>query len=112
MTAHLTLRIHINEPWDFERSTGRSELTGWTTDYENAANGEWEVTLDEGFEHNEHRYARLLVAPRYVGEQLSRIFESIVGFPVRIAHRSGDDGWTYAFAGTLSVRRDAAEETR
>ncbi|MDX3908814.1 MAG: hypothetical protein QHC67_03250 [Sphingobium sp.] len=106
MTNHLKLTVHVNEPWDFERQTGVQELTGWTVDYEDETNGEWEVTLHQGFDYHGRRFARLLVSPRYVGEHLSRIFDAVVGFPVRIAHRSGDGGWHYAFAGMLSVERD------
>lgn len=106
MTTHLKLRIHITEPWDFERQTGVDDLTGWTTDYGDDQSEEWEVILDEGFDYHDRRFARLLVNPRYVGEHLTRIFDAVVGFPVRIAHRSGDGGWHYAFTGMLSVRRD------
>lgn len=112
MTAHLKLRIHISEPWDFERATGLSDFTGWTTDYTGAdseTNEEWEVHLDHGFEYHERRIGRLLVSPRYVGEHLARIFDAPVGFPVRIAHRS-DGGWHYAFTGMLSVRTDDEEK--
>ncbi|MGK2912251.1 MAG: hypothetical protein ACSLE1_21005 [Sphingobium sp.] len=106
MTTHLKLTIHVTEPWDFERQTGVQELTGWTTDHVEDANSEWEVTLDQGFDYHSRRFARLLVNPRYVGEHLSRIFDAVVGFPVRIAHRSGDGGWHYAFAGMLTAQRD------
>ncbi len=110
MSIHLKLRLHVSEPWDFARSTGRDALTGWTIDHTDPDAQEWEVTLDEGFDFNSHRYARLLVSPRYVGERLDRIFDAIVGFPVRIAHRNGQGGWHFAFAGMLSVRRDQEEE--
>ncbi|AUW58353.1 hypothetical protein C1T17_09800 [Sphingobium sp. SCG-1] len=116
MTSHLKLAIHITEPWDFERKTGVQELGGWSVDHEDEANAEWEIILDEGFDYHGRRFARLLVSPRYVGEHLSRIFDAVVGFPVRIAHRSGDGGWHFAFAGMLSVKRhyedkDDKEET-
>lgn len=116
MTTHLKLRIHVTEPWDFERITGVTELTGWTIDHvhhgEEERNQEWEVTLDEGFDYNGRRFARLLVSARYVGEHLERIFDAVVGFPVRIAHRSGDGGWHYAYAGMLSVRRDTEDKAK
>ena len=110
MTAHLKLRIHISEPWDFERTNGgNAELFGWTTDYVDEEEEEWEVTLDQGFDLHERHYGRVLVSPRYVGEKLQRVFDAVVGFPVRIAHRQ-DGGWHYAMIGMLSLRHDEEEE--
>ncbi|PZU60139.1 MAG: hypothetical protein DI547_03640 [Sphingobium sp.] len=109
MTAHLKLRLHISEPWDFPRATGLEEVTGWTTDYVHAEgdapNEDWELMLDEGFDYHERRIGRLLVSPRYVGEHLSRVFDAVVGFPVRIAYRQ-DGGWQYAMTGMLAIRHD------
>lgn len=109
MTAHLKLRIHVSEPWDFERANGTDELTGWTVDYADEENGEWEVELDHGFEFRDHHYGRVLIGPRYVGEHLNRVFDVVVGFPVRIAHRL-DGNWHYALTGTVTVRRDDHEK--
>jgi hypothetical protein len=109
MTAHLKLRIHVTEPWDFARENGTEELTGWTTDYIDPENEEWEVTLDHGYDLNDVHHGRVLLGPRYVGENLSRIFDAIVGFPVRIGHRLDGD-WHYAMAGMLSVRHDDDEQ--
>jgi hypothetical protein len=105
MTAHLKLRIRVSEPWDFERQTGLEELIGWTVDHVDDMNEEWEVTLDQGFEFHDRRIGRLLVNPRYVGEALSRVFDAIAGFPVRIAHRR-DGSWHYAFTGMMAIRHD------
>lgn len=110
MTSHLKLVIHVTEPWDFERQTGVQELFGWTIDYGDKTLEEWEVILDEGFDYHNRRFARVLVGPRYVGEHLTRIFDAVVGFPIRIAHRSGDGGWHYAFTGMLSVRRETEDK--
>src|SRR3546814_2714435 len=88
MTQHLRLRIHVTEPWDFERANGTNELTGWTVDHADEENEEWEVTLDQSFEFREKQYRTILVGPRYVGEHLRRMFDAVAGFPVRIAHRS------------------------
>ncbi|AJR25151.1 MULTISPECIES: hypothetical protein [Sphingobium] len=108
MTQHLKLRIHVSEPFDFERLAGRSELTGWTVDHADPENGDWEVHLDAGFDFHERHIGRLLVSPRYVGEHLARMFDAIAGFPVRIAHR--DDGaWHYAFTGMISERHEREE---
>lgn len=109
MTEHLKLRIHINEPWDFQRQTGVEELTGWTVDYEIDELEEWELVLDAGYKMHGETHYRILISPRYVGEHLSKIFDSIVGFPVRVAHRS-DGEWHYALAGMLSIRREKEEE--
>ncbi|BAV64139.1 hypothetical protein [Sphingobium cloacae] len=109
MTQHLRLRIHVNEPWDFERSAGTAELTGWTVDHADPENEEWEVHLDEGFDFHDRRIARLLAGPRYVGEHLTRMFDAVTGFPVRLAYR-GDGAWHYAFAGMISQRHERKEE--
>lgn len=109
MTTHLKLRLHISEPWDFARTTGLDEVTGWTIDYvhgeEEQPNEDWEMTLDQSFEYHERRVARFLVSPRYVGERIARVFDAVVGFPVRIAYRQ-DGGWHYAMTGMLSIRQD------
>tara|TARA_R110000782_G_scaffold182437_4_gene272638 strand:+ start:2377 stop:2709 length:333 start_codon:yes stop_codon:yes gene_type:complete len=109
MTEHLKLRIHITEPWDFMRQTGLEELTGWTTDHEIEELEEWELMLDAGYKMHDVMHHRVLISPRYVGEHLARIFDAIVGFPVRIAHRL-DGEWHYALAGMLTVRREKEEE--
>lgn len=108
MTQHLMLRIHVTEPWDFERIAGTAELTGWTADHADPDNEEWEVHLDEGFDFNERHVGTLLVGPRYVGEHLTRMFDAVAGFPVRLAHRQ-DDGWQYAFAAMISQRSPQEE---
>ena len=109
MTQHLKLRVHVSEPWDFERSAGTAELTGWTIDHIDPDNEEWEVHLDEGFGFHERRIGRLLAGPRYVGEHLTRMFDAVAGFPVRLAYR--DDGaWHYAFAGMISQRHERNPE--
>ncbi|GLT01832.1 hypothetical protein GCM10007897_32320 [Sphingobium jiangsuense] len=105
MTAHLKLRVHITEPWDFERQTGMEDLTGWTVDYVIDELEEWEVMLDASYRLHDVVHGRILVSPRYVGERLGKIFDTIVGTPVRIAHRLDGD-WHYAMAGTLSLRHD------
>lgn len=104
-TGHLRLNIHVSEPWDFERIAGRADLSGWTVDHDDAANEEWEVHLDEGIDYHEHRIGRLLAAPRYVGEHLARMFDTVTGFPVRMAYRR-DGAWHYAFTGMISQRHE------
>ena len=109
MTAHLKLRIHVSEPWDFERIAGRAELTGWTIDHADPANEEWEVHLDEGFDLHDRHIGTLLASPRYVGEHMSRMCDAVAGFPVRLAHRQ-DGGWHYALAAMISERHVQADE--
>ena len=113
MTAHLRLRIHISEPWDFERQTGVEELTGWTMDHLGDSDGieqnEWEVMLDTPYTMNDVAHDRILINPRYVGEKLAKACDSIVGMAVRIAHQA-DDEYHYAMAGTMSLRRDEEQE--
>lgn len=108
MTQHLKLRIHVTEPWDFERNAGSAELTGWTIDHADPDNEEWEVHLDQGFEHHGDHIGTLLIGPRYVGEHLSRMFDAVTGFPVRLAHRQ-DGSWHYAFTAMISQRPDNAD---
>ncbi len=105
MAQHLKLRLHITEPWDFERSAGTSDLTGWTIDHIDPDNGDWEVHLDEGFDFNRRHIGTLLASPRYVGESLSRMFDAVAGFPVRLAHRL-DGEWQFAFAAMISERHE------
>lgn len=110
MTAHLKLRIHVSEPFGFARGNGgKEELTGWTIDYADPENEEWEVMLDQGYEMNDVHHGRILLSPRYVGEHLSRVIDAIVGFPVRIAHRTDGD-WHYAMAGMITLNRDEEEK--
>jgi hypothetical protein len=110
MTGHLKLRIHVSEPWDFERTAGTAELTGWTVDHVDPDNEEWEVHLDEGFDYHERRIARLLAGPRYVGEHMSRMFDAVAGFPVRLAYAQAG-GWHYAFIGMISERHAQGDDT-
>ena len=105
MTQYLKLRIHVTEPWDFERIAGSAELTGWTVDSADPDNEEWEVHLDEGFDFHERHIGTVLVGPRYVGEHLSRMFDAVTGLLVRVAHRQ-DGGWHYAFTAMISQRHD------
>jgi len=108
VTTHLKLRIHVSEPWDFDRIAGSAELTGWTTDHVDADNEEWEIHLDHSFEYHERPVARLLAGPRYVGEQLARMFDAVTGLPVRLAYRQ-DGTWQYAFIGMISERHESTE---
>jgi len=105
VTQHLKLRIYVTEPWDFERIAGTAELTGWTIDHVDPENGEWEVHLDHGLDFDKRHIGTLLAGPRYVGERLDRMFDTVTGFPVRLAHRV-DGEWHFAFVATISQRHD------
>jgi hypothetical protein len=108
VTGHLKLRVHVSEPWDFERIAGTAELEGWTTDHADPDNEEWEVHLEESFDYHDRPIARLLAGPRYVGEHLERMFDAVAGFPVRLAYRR-DSAWHYAFTGMISERHEPSE---
>lgn len=109
MDAHLRLYIHITEPWDFARQTGMEALTGWTHEHMGDQQDEWEVMLDNPYEMNDVVHDRIFISPRYVGEKLGKLFDSIVGVAVRIAHQS-DGEYHYAMAGKASLRRDEEQE--
>lgn len=101
MTAPLRLRIHINEPFDFERENVSAELFGATLDHDGELD-EWQVELDDWFTLHKTMYDVVLLSPRYVGEHLERVHDAILGVAVRIAHRT-EDGWHYAMAGMMSI---------
>ncbi len=115
MDAPLRLRIHVSEPFDFERENGTPDLFGSTHDHLDEAAEDWHVALENGFTFNDEPYSEMLLSPRYMGERLGRVRDSIVGFPVRLAHRT-EDGWYFAMTGMISLapplpddRRDAQE---
>ncbi len=106
MTEPLRLRIHVSEPFDFERENPSPDLFGVTRDHRDADADEWVVALETGFTFNEEEYHAMLISPRYVGEHLSRVFDSFLGLPVRIAHRIEDEegmGWHFAMTGMISL---------
>lgn len=101
MTEPLRLRVYVTEPFDFERSNEHPDLFGVTSDHHDEDNDEWVIELDHWFHFNDVDYDSVLVAPRYVGEHISRVFDALMGVPVRIAHRT-PDGWHFAMTGMLS----------
>jgi len=108
MTDALRLRVHISEPFDFERENESADLFGTTRDHVGDAE-EWEVELDGWFTFNEVAYDMVLIAPRYVGETLGKVHGAILGVPIRVAHRTRE-GWHYAMAGMLSVPFEDADK--
>jgi hypothetical protein len=98
----LRLRIHVSEPFDFERHAGTTDLFGTTQDHADRENDEWLVELEEWVRFNDADYDQMLIGPRYVGEHLSRVHDALLGLPVRIAHRV-PDGWHYAMTGMISL---------
>jgi hypothetical protein len=102
MQELIRLRIHVNEPFDFERENGVTELYGITGDHLDAGNEEWLIETNGPFTFAGEDHDAVLVAPRYGGEHLSRVFDSLAGFPVRIACPDGDD-WQFVMTGLLSV---------
>lgn len=107
MSERQYLRIHVSEPWNFESMTGVDELMGWTTDHHDQTHDRWELHVAPSFDFHDHHVTRMLAEPRYVGEHMSRMFDAVTGFPVRLAWH-GPDGWHFAFIGM--VRPCAAPE--
>ena len=102
MGSAIRLRVHVSEPFDFERFNDSADLFGTTRDHRGEGADEWQVDLEGWFHFNNFDYDAVLVSPRYVGEHLRNVFDAILGQPVRIAHRT-PEGWHYAMAGMLSL---------
>lgn len=106
MKEPLRLRIHVSEPFDFERENPSPDLFGTTLDHLDEEAEDWLIELETGYAFHEEDYADMLLSPRYVGEHLSKVFDSILGVPVRIAHRIEDEeepGWHFAMTGMISL---------
>jgi len=95
------LRVHVSEPFDFERENGTPDVIGTTVDHHDPDADEWLIELEDWYTFNGEDYDEMLISPRYVGEHPSRVFDSFVGFPIRIAHRTSE-GWHFAMTGMLS----------
>jgi hypothetical protein len=106
MGERLRLRIHVSEPFDFERENESSDLFGWTMD-DDGESDEWEVELEGIFTFYKRDYDRVLIGPRYVGEHLDKVHDALLGVPVRIAHRTHSqvdgEGWHFAMTGMIVV---------
>jgi hypothetical protein len=114
MGQALRLRVHVSEPFDFERENASPELFGWTQDDDGEAD-EWEVVLDAPFTFNKTDYDRVLLAPRYMGEHLDKVHNALLGMPVRIAHHTTDEdgqGWHFAMTGMLSLAPPPTDDDR
>lgn len=102
----LRLRIHVSEPFDFERENESSDLFGWTLD-DDGESDEWEIALEGIFTFHKRDYDRVLIGPRYVGEHLDKVHDALLGVPVRIAHRTHSvvdgDGWHFAMTGMIAL---------
>ncbi len=109
MKEPVRFRIHVSEPFDFERENESADLFGSSVDCADDEADEWVIELEGWFQFNEVVYNGVLVSPRYVGEHLSRVFDSFLGFPVRIAHRT-PEGWHFAMTGMMSLAPPPPEE--
>lgn len=109
MPRPVRFRIHVAEPFDFERANGGADLYGTLLDGADTDAAEWTIRLEERFHLDEADHDMVLVAPRYVGERLSRTFDAIAGFPVRIAHKV-PEGWHFAMTGMLSLAPQANDD--
>jgi len=110
MAEPVRFRIHVSEPFDFERENDSADLFGTSVDHANRDNEEWTIELEGWFRFNELDYDMILVGPRYVNEHLSRVFDALLGIPVRIAHRT-PQGWHFAMTGMLSLAPPPAPDT-
>ncbi|WP_136162001.1 hypothetical protein [Sphingomonas flavalba] len=99
------LRIHIAEPLHFEAANGTADLVGWTTTPEDE--GEWIVNFERSWTIGDESFDRLLVSPRYVGEQLAGVGERILGLAVNIRRWRGSE-WHFDMIGTLAAQREQA----
>ncbi|MBN8830456.1 MAG: hypothetical protein J0G94_07440 [Sphingomonadales bacterium] len=107
----IRFRVHVSEPFDFERWNANADLYGTSVDHEDREVNEWVIQLEESFTFHDKDYNAILVAPRYVGEHLGRVFDAILGEPVRIAHRT-PEGWRFAMAGMLSLAPPPPDATQ
>ena len=102
----IRLRVHVSEPFDFERENSSTDLFGITLDHLDVDSEDWLIDLEASYTFHEEDYADMLISPRYVGEHLSKVFDSILGVPVRIAHRVEDDeeqDWHFAMTGMITL---------
>ncbi|HEX7873528.1 MAG TPA: hypothetical protein VF475_11495 [Sphingobium sp.] len=106
MAEALRLRVHVSEPFDFERENESNELFGSTMD-DDGESDEWEIELEGVFTFHKIEYDRVLIGPRYVGEHLDKVHDALLGVPVRIAHRTHSavdgEGWHFAMTGMLGL---------
>jgi hypothetical protein len=101
--SRLRLRIHVAEPWNFDRYNPTSELIGWTVDHQDADNEDWLVHLDEHFTWEDKSFSTVIVTTRYLGERLARIIDSLATISVDIGRRI-DGAWRYDMAGILAFQ--------
>ena len=81
----LPLRIHISEPWTFERENESADLTGWTADHRYHDKEDWVVHLDTPITIDEEVFEQLRLSPRYHGETFEHVIEnSLVNLTVNI----------------------------
>jgi len=108
MDTPARFRVHVSEPFDFERQNDSADLFGTTRDHLDGDADEWAIELEGWFRFNDLDYDTVLIGPRYVNEHLSRVFDAMLGIPVRIAHRT-PEGWHFAMTGMLSLAPLAGE---
>ncbi len=101
--TRLRVHIHVAEPWNFDRYNPTSELIGWTIDHADADNEDWLVHLEERFTMNDHGFSRVMITPRYHGEQLARIVDTLASVSIDIGHRVDGD-WLYDMVGTIAQK--------
>jgi hypothetical protein len=81
----LALRIHVSEPWTFERENESADLTGWTADHRYFDKEDWIVHLDKPFTIDEEVFEEMRISPRYLGEDFRHVVEnSLVNLTVNM----------------------------
>lgn len=78
------MRIHVAEPWTFERGNGTCDLSGWTDDHHRLGQEEWVVHLNEPFTIEDEQFHQVMISPRYHGETLHRVMDRLVNLTVNI----------------------------
>jgi hypothetical protein len=111
----LALRIHVSEPWTFERENESADLTGWTADHREPDKEDWIVNVNRPYVIDEERFEQMRVSPRYLGESFHNLVEnSLVSLSVNIVPCGRSwadmDGRPLAMVGLIS--RDLQPETR
>ncbi|MFW2830545.1 hypothetical protein [Sphingomonas sp. ID0503] len=83
--ARLALRIHVSEPWTFERENESADLTGWTADHRFLDKPDWLVHLDKPITIAKEAFGAVQISPRYVGEDFWAVMDNpLVNLTVNI----------------------------
>ena len=73
--ARMRLNVRVQEPWNFDRANGTSDLAGWTASHNQHAHEDWIVYLDAPFTIDDEAFEAVRIWPRYHGETMDRVVE-------------------------------------